>query len=119
MFSTVFALDWNSIINQTAPNLGGNRTIGVLLGGMPRTGDKYFTGLIVFITTFAGLLLLVYLVYGGLQLLTSGGDPKKVESGKQIITNAFIGLIIIFFAFWLVQIVGLFLGLEGIGNVFK
>lgn len=67
----------------------------------------------------AGLILLLYLIYGGYQLMLSGGDPKAVESGKQKITSAIIGFVIVFISYWLVQIIGEVLGIEVIGNIFK
>lgn len=66
----------------------------------------------------AGLLLLVYLIYGGFKLLVSQGDPKAVESGKQIITNAAIGFVVIFVAFWIMQAIGIALGVNVIGQMF-
>lgn len=66
----------------------------------------------------AGLLLLLYLLYGGYNYMLSRGDPKAVEQAKGIITTAVIGFIIIFIAYWLVQIIGLILGLPDIKTVF-
>lgn len=66
----------------------------------------------------AGLLLLLYLIYGGLAYMLSRGDQKALESAKNIITNALVGFIVVFIAFWIVQIIGLFLGLPGITGVF-
>ena len=43
----------------------------------------------------AGILLLVYLVYGGVEWLTSGGDKAKLESARAKLTNALIGVAII------------------------
>ena len=42
-----------------------------------------------------GLLLLVYLLYGGFLWMTSGGDSEGVKKAKTMITNAVIGLVII------------------------
>lgn len=65
-----------------------------------------------------GLLLLLYLVYGGYALMTSAGDPKKMESAKAKITGALIGFIIIFVSFWIVQIVGRVLNIQPIIDIF-
>jgi len=37
--------------------------------------------------------------------LTAMGDPKKAAAGRQKITYAVLGFIIIFVSFWLVQII--------------
>lgn len=59
---------------------------------------------IPFIFPIAGVLLLFYLVWGGFDYLTSMGDAKKAEAAKGKLTNAIIGFLIIFFAYWIVQI---------------
>ncbi len=51
--------------------------------------------------------------------MTSGGDPKAVQSAKSKITNALIGFVIVFAAYWIVQLIASILGLEAITNIFK
>lgn len=70
--------------------------------------------LLPYVFVLSGLALLVYLIFGGFLLMTSGGDPKKVETGKGAVTNAIIGFLIIFAAYWLVQIVQMIFGLPKI-----
>ncbi|MBM3283188.1 hypothetical protein FJY90_02945 [Candidatus Gottesmanbacteria bacterium] len=77
----------------------------------PGGGDK-FTNLaslvnnaVPYVFSISGIVLLLYLVWGGFNYLTSMGDPKKAESAKGKITNAIIGFVIIFVAYWLVQII--------------
>lgn len=72
-----------------------------------------------YIFTIAGILLLVYLIFGGFQLMLSRGDPKAAQSAKSHITNALIGFIIIFIAFWVVQLFGQVLGLTKITGIFN
>lgn len=67
----------------------------------------------------AGILLLFYLVLGGFSLMTSGGDPKAMQAAKGRITSALIGFVIVFAAYWIVQIVGIILGLTDIQNIFR
>ncbi len=67
----------------------------------------------------AGILLLLYLVWGGLGLMLSRGDPKAVQAARDKITGALIGFVIVFTAFWLTRIIADILGLEPIKNIFK
>ena len=55
----------------------------------------------------AGLLLLIYLVWGGTEWLTSGGDKNKIENARNKLTNALIGVAIIAaaYAFWRLALV--------------
>jgi uncharacterized membrane protein len=74
---------------------------------------------IPFVFAFAGVGLLIMLILGGFAFLTSAGDTKKLEGGKQRITHAIIGFLIIFVAYWVVQIVGTIFGLSAINLIFK
>ena len=48
---------------------------------------------------FIGILLLVYLVYGGFLWMTSGGSDEGVKKAQTMIKNAIIGLVIVIAAF--------------------
>jgi hypothetical protein len=76
------------------------------------------TNLLPYLFTVAGVILLLYLIYGGFQLMLSRGDPKGMQAAQGKITSAIIGFIIIFIAYWLVQLLGKVLGLTQIGGIF-
>lgn len=69
----------------------------------------------------AGIALLIYLVLGGLQMMTSRGDPKAMQSAQAKITNAVIGFVIVIFAFFIVQLFGQIFRIQGtlFGQIFK
>ncbi|MFH0863763.1 MAG: pilin [Candidatus Gottesmanbacteria bacterium] len=71
------------------------------------------TELLRYLFPIAGLLLFAYLIMGGFSYLTSAGDPKAMEQAKGKVTNAIVGFIIIFVAFWVVQILEFMFGIEG------
>ena len=85
---------------------------------LPRKADltlgTIVSSLLPYLFVIAGLILLLYLIWGGFSLMTSAGDPKKVESAKGKVTNAVIGFIIIFVSYWLVQILQVVFGLPKI-----
>lgn len=68
--------------------------------------------LIPYVFVFAGLGLLAFLIMGGFQLMMSAGDSKAMESAKGKITNAVIGFIIVFLAYWITQLLEMILGLK-------
>jgi hypothetical protein len=84
-----------------------NPTIGTILSAA-----------IPLVLGFAGLGLLLMLISAGYTFLTSAGDAKKMEQGKQQLTNAVVGFIIVFAAYWIVQLVGIIFKLESIKSVF-
>lgn len=60
--------------------------------------------ILVIIIILASILLFIYLVIGGLQWLTSGGDKMAAQAARDRITAALTGLIIVLAAFALVRI---------------
>ena len=66
----------------------------------------------------AGILLLAYLIFGGFQFMTSGGDPRKKATAQGKITDALIGFVIVFTAFWIVELVGIIIGSDSITTIF-
>ena len=65
-----------------------------------------------YIYVFAGLLLLFYLIYGGFHMMTAANDEKGLVEAKGKITNALVGFLILFLAYWIVQIVEYILGIQ-------
>ncbi len=59
-----------------------------------------------------GLLVFVYLIWGGIEWITAGGDKSKTESARQKLTNAIIGLAIVAAAFAISQVLGTFFGIK-------
>lgn len=60
----------------------------------------------------AGIILLFLLIGGGFSIIASGGDAKNVEKGKDAIVAAVIGFFVIFCAFWIIQIIQVFTGVQ-------
>lgn len=59
--------------------------------------------LVSLIIAIAGSLMLLFILYGGFQMVTSFGNAEGIQAGKKTLTAAFIGLIIIFGATILVR----------------
>lgn len=79
---------------------------------------EIISALLTYIFAGAGMLLLVYFLFGGFQLMFSAGDPKKVQGAWAKITNAVIGFVIIFLSYWIVKMLGDILKIEIIGRIF-
>ena len=52
----------------------------------------------------AGLILFVMLTWGGFEMLVSSTNKANVDAGKQRVTAAVIGFVILFAAYWIAQI---------------
>lgn len=79
----------------TLPNpLGGNMTPEILIG-------KIINALLGIV----GSLALVMFVYGGFMWMLSAGNKERVQRGKDILTWATVGLVVIFSSYALVRFV--------------
>lgn len=56
-----------------------------------------------------------YLVWGGLEWITSGGEKTGTEAAKSKITSAFIGLFIVFAAWAIMKFIEQFFGICVLG----
>ncbi len=79
--------------------------IGQLLSG--------FIGAMILVSA---LLVFGYLVLGGVQWITSGGDKGKTEAARNKITAALVGLAIVASAYALMQIIAFFFGVNIFGT---
>jgi hypothetical protein len=77
------------------------------------------TWLIPYVFYMSSFLLLIYLLTGGLQMMMAKGDPKAMAGAWAKITNAVIGFIIIFLAYFLTTLLGEVFGFKGFGGVFN
>jgi hypothetical protein len=59
----------------------------------------------------AGFVLFVMLVFGGFEMMTSTISGKK-EAGRQRITAAIIGFVLLFVSYWIMQVLEVMLGIK-------
>lgn len=54
---------------------------------------------------FAGIVLFILLIVGGLKYITSGGDPKAAEGAQKTITYAIGGLVLILLSYLILVLI--------------
>lgn len=88
----------------------------IIISPPPKTG---YTDLGVFVGNFlqlafglALLVVLVMLIWGAFEWITSGGDKDNVAKARSRIINALIGLAVLAVAFALARVAGQFTGLD-------
>ena len=59
-----------------------------------------------------GVLLLVTLIAGGFQYITSGGEVEQAQKAKKTLTYAFFGLIVVLGAWLIIRLLEEFTGLN-------
>lgn len=60
----------------------------------------------------SGSILLIMLIYGGFQMLTSAGNPEQAQQGQKRITTALIGFLLLISAYWIIQILEVVFGIN-------
>lgn len=62
--------------------------------------------------SISGLLAFAFLIWGGIQWITSGGDKAQYEAARNRITYALVGLAIVAAAWAVMKLIGNFFGLD-------
>lgn len=70
------------------------------------TGTKVGIAVIEILTRVAGFVALGFIIWGGIQYITSQGEPDGLNAAKSTITNAITGLVITIITIGLVQFIG-------------
>ncbi len=67
---------------------------------------------LVFAFPFAGMILFVMLIWGGFETLGGAATKKSMDAGRQRITAAIIGFILLFTSYWIMQIIEIVFGVK-------
>lgn len=78
-----------------------------------------FSSLLNVVMLIAALLVFAYMIWGGIEWITSGGDKGKAESARNKLTAAIIGLVIVAASYAVVTLVVQFLGFNDFNHVFQ
>ncbi len=69
------------------------------------------------VMVIAALLVFAYLIWGGIEWITSGGEKSKTEAARNKITGAVVGLIILAASYAILTLVLSFLGFRDLNEV--
>ena len=101
----------STTIAQTI-HLGSKQQYGVkALDPNNKVGNMVANGIQI-LAIFGGLAVLVFLVWGAFDWITSGGDKEKIASARRKIVNALIGLALLALAAFIVSLFGQIVGFD-------
>lgn len=103
--STVFAAA-NTNVGLGIDPAGGFNKLGTL------EFPNLITALVQLIMVIAALLFFFMLIAGGIQWIVSGGDKAGTEGAKNRITAALIGLVVVFSAWAIANLIGTFFAVD-------
>ncbi len=95
---------------KPVPGSGVDNLVNLTPSGM-------ISGSISLIFIVVSIIFFFILVFGGLKWITSGGDEKKVASARSGITNALIGLVVVFSAWAIIRVISSLFGITILGDI--
>lgn len=90
----VFAAEEKIKIKEGVPAGLSNLTVPALVSGFIRLA-----------VVAAAVIFFFWLILGGIQWIISGGDKQKTEAARGQITSALVGLVIVFSAWAIAQLI--------------
>lgn len=75
---------------------------------------KFLSSTIGLMSIVAVIWLIFLLITGGYGYMTAGGDKAKIEKAQKTITNGIIGLALVVFAIFVINLIGYLFGIESI-----
>lgn len=96
-----------SVVNPARAACDPDNEISTAIGCINVRGPESFIENILSLAIgIGGGIAMLLIIFGGIQVLTSAGNPDKIQAGKELITSAIQGLIIIVFSVFILRIIG-------------
>lgn len=86
---------------------GPKTGIETAIGCINVSGPEGFVSSILSLAIgIGGGIAFLLIIFGAFQILTSSGNPEKVKAGKELITSAIAGLLLIIFSVFILRLLG-------------
>ena len=80
----------------------------------PRLVERVLQTVVALFLLGGVLVFLFSFMWGGINFILAGGDEGKLKAARDRVTNALVGLALVFLAFVVLKLVGTIFGLEGL-----
>lgn len=99
---------WDKCNNCLYKSDGTQReyTYYTVLGCFSTQSDLFVKSILSFVFGIAGGIAFLAVLSGSGIILTSSGDPQKLQQGKEIIISSISGILLIIFSVFLLKVVG-------------
>jgi hypothetical protein len=109
--------DSSSVVTIEPKTCMGGEGLETALGCIPIKPDSFVKYLVNFAIGIGGGIAFLLIIFGSFQIIFSGGNPDKLKAGKEIITAALGGLLLIIFSVLILRLIGYdILNLPGFGK---
>ena len=91
--------------------------VDTALGCIPTEPENLVKWILKYAILMGGGIAFLLSVFGGVSIILAGGNPEKINAGKEIIGSALTGLLFIIFSVFLLRFIGYdILQLPGFSN---
>lgn len=93
----------------------GASKISTAIGCIPvRDTNGFISFVIGWFVGISGGIAFLFIVWSGFQIMTAAGNPEQLQQGRETLTSAISGLILIIFSVFLLKLIGInILGIPG------
>lgn len=86
----------------------GTQGLQTALGCIPTNdASSFVVWFLQFAIGIGGGIAFLLMVFGAFQIITSSGNPEKLKAGRETISSALMGLIMIIFSLFLLRLIGI------------
>ena len=111
MTHTEAIADANSDVSTESSPLGhdcGETELDTAIGCIPISSSSDLIGFVLkWAIGIGGGIAFLLIVYSGFIILTSQGDPKRLQAGQELLSSALMGLILLIFSVFILRIIGI------------
>ena len=99
--------DGNTPPNPIDTPQEGNARIYTAIGCIPVENTNQFVEfLLAWGAGISGGIAMLLIIYAGFMIITSGGNPQRLQAGKELLTAAIMGLVLLLFGVFIMQFIG-------------
>jgi hypothetical protein len=117
IFSILVAFAFMATAPVYATSLCPNGNFGNLCNIKPQNAGGIVGAVIQFLLIIAIIVSLFFLIWGGIRYISSGGDKGRVDQARGTLIAAVVGLIISLLAFFILNLILVFITGQGITNM--
>lgn len=78
-------------------------------------GENIIQGALNLLFILAVVLAIFLIIFSGIQWILSSGDKQKVQAARARLTFAIVGLVVVFLALFIINVIGFLFGVKLIG----
>lgn len=96
-----------------------NETLNTAIGCIPilTTKEAFLSFVLKWAIGIGGGIAFLLIIYSSFMIMTSQGNPERLQAGKELLTSAISGLILLIFSVFILRIIGIdILQLPGFGS---